>query len=412
MLVIIASFFNFQSALTKYDELILERFIDYNVGEQSFTFAISGELDTSDLNEFQKKFEQLLDKYKINSYQRLYVDNEQILWTYTNDESYLNNIALTEGTLSAINKGDYYFSNDGDKKGLIFNPIRDENYKIYHLSDFSNKHKSIFNPYELVTYEEDHDLVFNSFIDEFQSSYPSLSVEFFSSESHIEPITVGYEDVILAVLMSLMVVLGLNIIIIKQTKKIQILKLEGYSNWKIYRSQVLKYLGLILLVELVTNTAMYFYYIDTSFENAKPFLIYLIVPALIFIASLFIFSIISFITISLININSAMKGKSSLENQKNFNYMIKVALIVFTTFIVLNGINYLERYIHIVITEQDYLNNIKNLYSTTSVKPQHLVNCVLQVKSLELCNEKFRTLPAHIYINDLIKRISLDNYLL
>src|SRR5690625_3811995 len=39
-------------------------------------------------------------------------------------------------------------------------------------------------------------------------------------------------------------------------------------------------------------------------------------------------------------------------------------------------------------------------------------NCVLQVKSLELCNEKFRTLPAHIYINDLIKRISLDNYLL
>src|SRR5690625_4348407 len=42
----------------------------------------------------------------------------------------------------------------------------------------------------------------------------------------------------------------------------------------------------------------------------------------------------------------------------------------------------------------------------------NLKRCVLQVKSLELCNEKFRTLPAHIYINDLIKRISLDNYLL
>ncbi|MEI3612670.1 hypothetical protein, partial [Pseudogracilibacillus sp. SO30301A] len=344
VLVIIAIFFNFQSALTKYDDLILERFIDYNIDEQSFTFAISGELNTSDINEFQQNFEQLLDKYKINSYQRLYVDNEQILWTHTNDKSYLNNVAFTEGKLSAINKGDYYFSNDGDKKGLIFNPIRDENYKIYHLGDFSNKHKSIFHPYELVTYEEDRDLVFNSFVDEFQSLYPSFSVEAFSSESHIEPITVDYEDVILAMLMSLMVVLGLNIIIIKQTKKIQILKLEGYSNWQIYRSQILKYLGLILLVELVTNTVMYFYYIDTSFENAKPFLIYLIVPALIFITSLFIFSIISFITISLININSAMKGKSSLKNQINFNYMIKVALIVFTTFIVLNGINYLERY--------------------------------------------------------------------
>lgn len=408
VLVIIASFFNFQSALTKYDEFIFDRFIDYNVGEENFNFAISGELDTSDINEFQQNFEQLLDKYKINSYQRLYVDNEQILWTHTNDKSYLNNIVLTEGKISAINKGDYYFSNDGDKKGTIFNPIRDENYKMYHLGDSSNKHKSIFNPYELVTNEEDRDLVFNNFVDEFQNLYPSLSVDAFSSESHMEPITVDYEDIILAVLMSLMVVLGLSIIIIKQTKKIQILKLEGSSNWQIYRSQVLKYLGLILLVELVTNTAMYFYYIDTSFENAKPFLIYLIVPALIFIASLFIFSIISYITISLININSALKGKSSLKNQINFNYMIKVALIVFTTFIVLNGINYLERYIHIVTTEQGYLNNIKNLYNTTSVKPQHLGNLNEMVEDEEDIEKEFQVKKYLIQENSYFEISYLD----
>lgn len=373
ILVIIACFFNFQSALTKYDELIFDRFIDYNVGEENFTFAISGELDTIDINEFHQTFERLLDKYKINSYQRLVIDNEQILWTNTSDENYLNNIVLTEGKLSAINKGDYYFSNDGDKKGTIFNPIRNENYKIYHLSDLSNKHKSIFNPYELATYEENSDLVYNSFVDEFESLFPNLSVDAFSSESHKEPITVDYENIVLALVMSLMVILGLNTIIIKQTKKIQVLKLEGYGNWQIYRSQILKYLGLILFIEIAINIILYVYYIDTSFENAKPFLMYLIVPALIFSVSLFIFSIISFITISLININSAMKGKSSLKNQINFNYIIKVALIISTTFIILNGINYLERYTHIVTTEKEYLNNIKNLYNTAGVKPQYLV---------------------------------------
>lgn len=51
VIVIIAGFFNFQLTLTEYDELILERFVDHNVGEQTFTFAISGELDTSYLIE-------------------------------------------------------------------------------------------------------------------------------------------------------------------------------------------------------------------------------------------------------------------------------------------------------------------------------------------------------------------------
>ncbi|GAA4068424.1 hypothetical protein GCM10022410_13020 [Amphibacillus indicireducens] len=38
--------------------------------------------------------------------------------------------------------------------------------------------------------------------------------------------------------------------------------------------------------------------------------------------------------------------------------------------------------------------------------------CVLQVKSLEVCNKKFRTLPTLIFfvINDSIKHVLSDNY--
>jgi len=374
ILVTIAAFFTFQSALKKYDNFILDRFISVSPNNKPFHFAVSGELDTGEIADFQKNLLQLLDKYELNCYQRFTKDQEYMLWTYTNDENYLNGIPLTEGVLSAIHPGDYYFSNDGNKKGVIFNPIRNKNYKIYHLDDFSSKYKSIFNPYELFTYESDAELVYAGFKAEFQELYPNMSI--FSTlldlGAHEESdMTIRYEDVIFSILTAAMVILVLNVIIIKQTKKIQILKLDGYSNWQIFRSEVLQYLGLIVLIQLIANVIMYFCYIETSLKNAVPFLKYLIAPNFIFILSLVILSVFSFTAILMIDINLAVKGKSSLKKQKNLNYAMKISLIVFTTLIVLNGMDYLKQYCGIVTTEPKYLNQVKNLYNATYVKPEY-----------------------------------------
>lgn len=239
VLVVIANFFIFQSALEKYDDLIESKILTFSPLEQKYDFLISGDISTIDSNIFQHDFEILLDKYELNCYQHVYnrEDKEQIVWAYTNDSNhYLDTIILTKGKLSAVNKGDYYFSNDGNMQGTIFNPIKDENYKLYHLNDFSNKNKSIFVPYELYTSKSDREMIYEEFVNDFKSLYPTISVSTLSGESHFEEIdAINYNDIIFTVLTSLMVILGINIIIIKQTKKIQILKLDGYSNWQIYK---------------------------------------------------------------------------------------------------------------------------------------------------------------------------------
>jgi hypothetical protein len=379
ILVIIATFFSFQSALKKYDDLLLNNFgaVD-SADSQSFEFSISGELDVDATANFQKDFLRLLDKYELNCYQRMYMDGEYLLWAYTQDENYLNGIALTEGKLSSVRPGDYYFSNDGNKKGVIFNPIRNENYKIYHLNDFSSKHKSIFVLYELVAYEAETGAeampLYDGFTEDFKTLYPDLSVRAMLLDIHGGDTnkTINYENIIFAILTGLMVILGLNVVIVGQTKKIQILKLEGYSNLQIFRDKVLRYLGLILLVMLVINTGLYLAYMETDFENTIPFLMYLIAPNLIFVVSLFAFSAASFAAISMIDVNSAIKGKSSLKKQKYLNYAMKVSLIVFTTLIVLNGVDLLTQYFRTAVTESAYVKQIDRLYNGANIKHQYV----------------------------------------
>jgi hypothetical protein len=379
ILVIIATFFSFQSALKKYDDLLLDNFtIVDQVNNRPFHFSISGELD-ADMDataNFQKDLLRLLDKYELNCYQRVYMDQEYISWVYTRDENYLSKIALTEGRLSSVRPGDYYFSNDGSEKGVIFNPIRNENFKIYHLGDFSNKHKSVFNPYELVAYGTEPEVMplYQGFTEEFKALYPDLSVFSMLLESHGGDANkaVDYEDIIFAILTGLMVILGLNVIIVRQTKKIQILKLEGYSNWEIFKSRVLRHLGLATAVMLAADTALYLIYMETDFENTLPFLMYLAAPGLIFVVSLFVFSTVSFAAISMIDINLAVKGKSSLKRQKPLNYAMKVLLIVFTTLIVLNGVDLLTQYFRIIATEAQYVKQIDNLYNVTYFKHRYV----------------------------------------
>ena len=376
VLIIVASFFTFQTAFIKYDRYITNNFFKFSPDHSFFEVAISGELNADEIKRFQENLLLLLDDYGLYCYQNLYMDREYteyIVWAYTKDPYYLSNIYFTKGKLTSIHPGDYFYSNDGDRKGVIFNPIRNKNYKIYHLNDFSSEHKSIFIPYYLVTYAEDAEKVYRNFANDLAELYPNLIFDSSMLNFHggWGGQTVDYSDFIFAILTGMMVIIGLNITIIKQTKKIQMLKLEGYENWQIYRKYVLSYIGLILLAAVITNIVMYLFYIETSAENAKQFLSFLIAPNLIFIASLFAFSIVSFTTVLLIDVNLAVKGKSSLMKQKTLNYVMKILLIVFTTGTVLNVADYLGQYYTTVTTEQQYLSRIEHLYHASFIIPQY-----------------------------------------
>jgi len=374
ILVIISNYFIFQIALEKYDNIIYRNFTLSNIldGRQVHLY-ISGDLSTVDIEEFQDSFETVLKNYEINAYQRLLDDdNNYIIWTNTNDATYLKNISLKSGngSINSIDKGDYYFSADGDEQGVIFVPIKNKNYKLYHLGDFSNENKSILIPYVLYLSNESEIGVYDKLKNECQDLFPTLNFEFMNFLVHSDKIkSLDYNSLLLAISTSILVILGLNVLIIKQTKKIQLLKLEGYTNWQIYKNQILKYLILILCLQTIMNIIFYIWHIDTSIQNAIPLIKYLSVANLLFISSLAILSSISYSMISFINLNLAIKGKSSLCKQKNINYIIKIILILGTLATILNSISYIKQYFNILVSEREYLNNIEYLYKFSLLKP-------------------------------------------
>lgn len=372
LLVIIVNFFAFQSALKKYDELVLLNFNQFTESDQTFILALSGTLSAADTQQFQTDFDQLLTEYKINCYQRTYQDNQYILWTNTNDQHYLKNIPLTEGSLTVLEAGDYYFSDMSGQQGELFNPIKNEVFKLYYLNDFSDPLKSVFNPYYLQISGTDNEASFERFTEALRAMYPNLAVFTSSEASHVQQQQIEYRDVASAILTGLLVILILNAIIIRQTKKVQLLKLEGYSNWEIYLDQVGKYLGVVTLVTILTNFGLYWLFIHTNFASAKPFLGYLSIPVLIFLVGMVLFSGLSFVAISLINPNTAIKGKSALEKQKVFNYILKVGIVSLTTIIVVQSIGQIKQYINLATTEADYLARIEHLYTAAYRNPQSM----------------------------------------
>ena len=383
ILIIATTFFAFRTAFHKFDRYITSMFFDFNPGSNSFELSLSGELDEDGVKDFQENLLRLLDEYNLYSYQRLHVDHEvteYIVWAYTSDPYYFDNVFLTKGRLTAINPGDYYFSNDGDQKGQIFNPVRNKNYKLYHLDDFRNEHKSIFVPYILVSYADNPEPVYNELANELKALYPDFHVDTIMHHWHgswgFGNEELNYDDIVFAVINGMMVIICLSILIIGQSKKIQLLKLEGYGNWSIYRKYVLRYIALILAVVLIANFALFLIYIETDIHSAGKFISLLVTPNLISAVSLFALSMISFYTVMLININMAVKGQSSLNKQKTLSYMAKVLLIVFTTGTIINGFYYVKLYYSIITTEQQYLRRIEHLYHAPNILPHYLAEAV------------------------------------
>jgi hypothetical protein len=373
VLAIFAGFFIFQAALVRYDMYVTERFFDFFPGDSYFELSISGQLSVAETAEFQENLTRLLDSRGLYCYQRLYAEREYIAWVYTEDPYYFGNVYLTNGKLSAVRPGDYYFSDDGEQRGVIYSPIRDKSYKLYHLSDFTDKHKSVFIPYILYTYADDAEIVCRSFAGDLRALYPGLTISFQASELHRgagnEPVNYAY--LLFAVLTGATVIIGLNAAIISQAKKIQILKLEGYGSARIYVRYVLGHAGLVLLAAAAAMGVLYALYIKTDFANARSFLALLAPPCAAFAASVLAFSAASFAAILLIDVNPGIKGKSPLKGQKPLSYAVFALLLVCAAATVVEGAGYLRLYLSALVTERAYLARIENLYRGSYIKPEY-----------------------------------------
>ncbi|MCL2136221.1 MAG: hypothetical protein FWH40_01655, partial [Coriobacteriia bacterium] len=385
VLVVINSLFVFRLALQQYDVLVFNNITTFAPDPEVYYFAISGELDESETREFQKYFIELLDKYNLNCYQRFDIDHDLIIWLYTDDEWYLHNIPLTEGALTSVSPGEYYFSNDGEAKGVIYNPIRNENFKIYYLDDFSNGNKSVFYPYHLVTYDENKDYIYAAFTADIKAAYPNLSFTTMLLHLHMGNQNAPFlQEMLFVALTASMVVLGLNAILSKKTKAIQLMKLEGYSTKDIFNKHVLRQIVLVFLINVLATTSLYYSIIETSLSNALPLIYNLAVSLVMLIFVLLSLSTVTLAVILSINANLAVKGKSPLKKWKSLNYLLRVMLILFTASYTINSAYAVFRFLRLEATEDQYLERIENLYTASYVKPQYVGTKSQQNVSFEL----------------------------
>ena len=240
VIMVLAGVFIFLFSYIEFDKMIFRSFSSQTYSDEAFHLGVSGKLSDEETQEFRAAFILLLDKYELNCYQRFTFNQDHYLWVYSKDERFFESIPLSNGSLSSINPGDCYFSNDGAVKGNIYNPIRNKNYWIYHLDDFSCRYKSIYYPYELYSDDENRFEIYAAFVNDLKAAFPMLSVSSIQFELHqADQEQINAEMLAFVSLTAAIAVTNHNAILARKTKRFQLMKLEGYSSMRIFRANVL-----------------------------------------------------------------------------------------------------------------------------------------------------------------------------
>jgi len=374
LLVAISSVFMFRLALQRYDTYVFNSITVYaSEGETTLFLGVSGEISEDEVAGFQSTFMGLLDKYDLDCYQSLVIDSDHILWAYTDDERYLSEIPLTNGTLTSISPGDYLFSNDASSKGTIYNPIRNENFKIYHLNDFSNSSKSIFGTYQLLSHSKHSSTVYSAFVSDIKEQYPSLEYKTIESEMHgAELSTIDYRDMVFASLTAALAILSLNAFLSKRTKSIQLIKLEGYGSLSVFSRLALLQILSVVAVNIAISSMLFFLVVETDIRHAMSFVTSLLAGLAVFSLVLLLLCTITFAVIISIGPNLAVKGKNHLRQWKKMNYILSVLIFVSSASYLLDSLDNLVRMGRVVSSESKYLEQLDDLYMVSHIKPQYL----------------------------------------
>lgn len=374
LFVILASIFSFYSSLTKYEtDLQNQRIPGVQYLETSQLLLISGHLTIEQERSFYSDFVTVLRYHDVSTTQMFFDPSQHlsIYWVYTADMSALQGFRLRDGLITQLKPSDVYSSIPEEGSGTIFLPRSNQEIRLYHLENRSDPNSPTLGDFWLFTSHEDYTQRFRDVVMEMRSLYPHIHFDDSSMGSFGAGwvIPVEYNDIFLMVLLGILVILGFNVILLQHTKKIQIMVLEGYSRWELYRIFVLKNVAQIAVIFLLCNILFYTLYIRTTLTNGLPMIYFMSLPFVIFMGSLIFLSMMSFLLILSMNTNLSIKGKSNLQKQKYINYAIKVLLILFSTFIVLQGFDSIHRFVRMMRLESQFITYTTGIHQIGTNKP-------------------------------------------
>ncbi len=362
--------------------------------------------------DFHKNFNELLIKNNLNTFKVVYGYSEELqtstveLYVSTNDKYLSKYILLDKGNLDLVS--DNVYSTNNKLRNLRIANFFDDSYISVTSIINDNDNGGMYN---ITSLKGDFEQNFNNFILDLKNIYPSIDYSLMYNENFIETNEtkfkmIDYKEFFgnkkIKILIPIILIFLLCSKIFELTKKISVMKIEGYSSLKIYWNLFFKnFILYSTIVSSIIILLLYFYYLG-NLRTFKYISICFILQFLQLFLLQIITSIIIYLIIKTIPIKTYLKGKTNLKEVFSIAFVSKVVIgfiiipMIIPTFI-----------------------NIKNLYqiSTRNKKVQEKLENIYffgtQLYSNyfeDIGSDNFIALHDYLSENNELKSLSLGYY--
>ncbi|MCI5774567.1 MAG: hypothetical protein MR210_08400 [Erysipelotrichaceae bacterium] len=315
-------------AISLYDFENYER-IGLSIESTKEAQQIANKIYFSDMDKLAK--ENNLAIYVISQISNNENQPEVVVYTSSNEAMLSKWMMLEKGYAKGLANKEIYSTYATDKEHRIINFMMNVNLSVRPLADIERK--GIY--MNFINLEGDFQANLQQFFNDFAKIYGKINVlsPYTSSKADLHKflnaiITVSFDDIGLKFSVSIVLIVLLGLKIFSYTRKISIMKIEGFTTGKIYQklffNDFIKYSLAFLLLAISLIDIIYHANLISMIVIAGCFLIQLL-QMLIF---MMIISLLMYLLIFYTPIMSSFKGRNYLSQVQNFAYFVKFVIVL------------------------------------------------------------------------------------
>ena len=303
--------------------------IGLNIESSQEAQKIDNKIYFSDMNELANKHNLVI--YVISQITNSANQPEVVIYTSSNEIMLSKWMMLDKGYADGIKDKEVYSTYANDKDHRIVNYMMNAGSSVRPLEELERK--GIY--MNFINLEGDFKENLQNFLNDFSEAYGRINVvsPYTSSKHNIydyinETIAFSFNDLGIKFSVSLVLIVLLCLKIFSYTRKISIMKIEGLTTGKIYRTLFLndyiKYSFYFLLLIIILIGINYHSNIVSMGVTILSFVIQL--AQIIFF--MLIISLLMYFLIFYTPIMSSFKGRNNLSQVQNFAYFIKFVIVL------------------------------------------------------------------------------------
>lgn len=380
LLFIFLSVFSFLTISDFYNSSMVEKIGQWKNSKTSTQIAFKN-TDEIDPIKFVDYFREVACKYNLTIVQQLNNDtnNSTSLYITSSNKQYMDNILLREGKINSLTEFDSFDTNNTNSKARIYNLNFEENISILPL-----KYDGVMSPFGYFGIYTSSGNPIDE--DTFRMVKKDILKEYSDIEINFQEYNVAHDGLkevklsrfissfVINMLISILFTLVMITDILKEQVKINVMKLEGYSNFKIFKEIILNNLCIAYLVYLMSFIIIF--KINVPFGFSKVIELYQLSLTLA-VMNLFMvisFSYILFLFVKFVPINVSVKGKSFLSVASNTVVFVKLILVILTIPLIIQSSIEVSGLMNRLINEEKYIKRFENLYKIANVSSSSSIN--------------------------------------